>query len=192
MEPERIAPLRNYNKDNNTRLCKHCRKWKDLSLFGSRVRMPSSTTSDIKKVPTLYYRELCKECSITYIHIDKYCGNEVRKSRYHINPVRQLFDKAKQRASQKNIPFNITKSDIVIPTYCPLLNIPIIIGNGKVCSGSPSLDRIIPSKGYVKGNIIVISHRANTAKNDLSIEELELLINNLKRVLYKGEELLEN
>lgn len=37
------------------------------------------------------------------------------------------------------------------------------------------------TKGYVKGNIWVVSRRANTLKNNASIEELELLVSNLKR-----------
>jgi hypothetical protein len=39
---------------------------------------------------------------------------------------------------------------------------------------------------------MVISYRANTAKGNLTLSELELLVNNLKRVLYKEEELLES
>ena len=41
---------------------------------------------------------------------------------------------------------------------------------------SPSLDRLLPHLGYVKGNIIVISHRANAnAKNCASVDELMLI-----------------
>lgn len=45
---------------------------------------------------------------------------------------------------------------------------------------SPSLDIIIPSKGYVKGNVWVISNRANRAKSNLSLEELKTLVYNLE------------
>lgn len=37
---------------------------------------------------------------------------------------------------------------------------------------SPSIDRIIPALGYVKGNVIVVSQRANTIKNNATPEEL--------------------
>ena len=36
---------------------------------------------------------------------------------------------------------------------------------------SPTLDKFIPSKGYVKGNVQIISWRANNLKNDGSPEE---------------------
>jgi hypothetical protein len=49
-------------------------------------------------------------------------------------------------------------------------------GNGKSTASSPSLDRIDSSKGYVKGNVRVISHRANLLKNNATVEELKLLL----------------
>ena len=45
---------------------------------------------------------------------------------------------------------------------------------------SPSLDRINPNLGYIKGNVWVISYRANMIKNNATLEELELLTRNLK------------
>ena len=47
---------------------------------------------------------------------------------------------------------------------------------------SPSLDRIIPSLGYVKGNIRVISFRANTLKNNATLSELELILEDAKKI----------
>ena len=44
-----------------------------------------------------------------------------------------------------------------------------------------SLDCIIPELGYVPGNVAVISRRANTIKNDATIEELELVLAYMKR-----------
>lgn len=35
-----------------------------------------------------------------------------------------------------------------------------------------SLDRIVPSLGYVPGNVAVISHRANRIKSDATADEL--------------------
>ena len=48
---------------------------------------------------------------------------------------------------------------------------------------SYSLDRIDSNKGYIKGNVWIISNRANTIKNNASLEELELLMSNLKKKL---------
>ena len=50
----------------------------------------------------------------------------------------------------------------------------------QACPNSYSLDRIDSSKGYIPGNVWVISRRANAIKSDATLEELELLVKNLK------------
>ncbi len=69
--------------------------------------------------------------------------------------------------------FSIEVGDIVIPSTCPVLGIPIAhgVGNGRVPT-SPSVDRIDPTQGYIAGNVEVISWRANFIKKDASKEEL--------------------
>jgi hypothetical protein len=90
-----------------------------------------------------------------------------------------LWD-AKRRAKKAGLPFDIQFDDIVIPDVCPLLGIKIERGAvGQPVNGSPSLDRIECSKGYVAGNVWVISHRANTLKSNATIEELLMLSANL-------------
>ena len=90
---------------------------------------------------------------------------------------------ARQRAERKGIEFSITEEDIEIPEYCPLLGIKIEVGTRKNYENSPSLDRKDPSKGYVKGNVWIVSKKANSMKNSASLEELELLVKNLKKYL---------
>lgn len=189
----RIAPMKNYDSSDNTRKCKKCCKRLDLSLFSTRIRMPSPTTKNKeKKVPTLYYRELCKTCSLKSVNKSKYCSPEARRIQHKKDPRKVMLVHAKTRAVKKNLEFSISYDDIIIPKNCPLLNIPLFVSDKKVGPNSPTIDRIICSKGYVKGNVMVISHKANTAKNSLTLNELEILLKNLKRVLYKEEELLEN
>lgn len=81
---------------------------------------------------------------------------------------------ARKRAKEKGLPFNLEKSDIIIPTHCPYLGLELKnwVPRGQSRRQVISLDRIIPELGYVKGNIQVISHLANTMKNDASKEEL--------------------
>lgn len=111
------------------------------------------------------------------VDIQRLISNEDAYKKYMIRS-------AKQRASKYNIPFNIDYTDIEIPEYCPLLNIKLVkhIGDySKSPFDSPSIDKIIPELGYIKGNIWVISNKANRIKNDASLLELELLVNNLKK-----------
>lgn len=98
-------------------------------------------------------------------------------------PLRKLVASAKQRARKKGLAFDIETGDLVLPTVCPLLGIPLKKGVSKIEAGSPSLDRIVPSLGYVKGNVWVISFRANTIKQNAALSELELLVTNLKKYI---------
>jgi hypothetical protein len=86
-----------------------------------------------------------------------------------------ICTRAKKRAKQLNIPFNLRKEDIIIPEFCPILGIKMEYSDGCMSDNSPSIDRIIPELGYVKDNIIIISNKANRIKNNASFEEIEKL-----------------
>lgn len=83
-----------------------------------------------------------------------------------------LLRAARVRASKNGIPFNIDLTDIHIPDVCPVLGIPIVRGKGKKESGSATLDRFDNDLGYVKGNVWVISSKANLMKNNATMKEL--------------------
>lgn len=88
---------------------------------------------------------------------------------------------AKSRAKNKNLEFSIEDGDVKWNDVCPVLGIPITIERDKGRGGdanSPSLDRIDNSQGYVKGNIRIISNRANKLKNSMTKEECSLLLEN--------------
>lgn len=86
---------------------------------------------------------------------------------------RYLLNRARSRAKADGMPFSITLEDISIPGTCPILGIPLVRGQaGRAAPGSPTLDRIICELGYVKGNVQVISHRANSMKRDGTLQEL--------------------
>jgi hypothetical protein len=95
---------------------------------------------------------------------------------------KSLIRVARRRATVENLPFNIDYTDIEIPEYCPLLGIKLNkhVGEGEAKFDSPTIDKLIPSLGYTKGNVWVISRRANMIKSDATLEELELLVGNLK------------
>lgn len=81
---------------------------------------------------------------------------------------------AKRRAKKAGVPFAITVDDIgEIPTHCPVLGIKLQTNTKAVADASPSLDRIEPALGYVKGNVAVMSKRANTIKSNGTAEEHE-------------------
>lgn len=88
-----------------------------------------------------------------------------------------MLYRARNRAKKLGLNFDLELSDIVMPKYCPItgLELRIKTGNRGFDAASPSIDRKNPNKGYVKGNIGIISMRANKIKSDLSLEELTRL-----------------
>lgn len=98
------------------------------------------------------------------------------------NLVRRMLERAATRAKEGGLEFSITAADIVVPEYCPVLGLRLVLPTGlhTRCGGfsrhdSPSLDRIISPRGYVPGNVWVISLRANILKKDATPEELRRL-----------------
>jgi hypothetical protein len=82
---------------------------------------------------------------------------------------------AKYRAKKAGIPFAITVDDIPVPARCPVLNIPLIAGE-KPTPNSPSIDRTDNSKGYVPGNVRVISRAANLLKGECTVLDIVRLL----------------
>lgn len=103
-----------------------------------------------------------------------YARDRVRITEWMLNnTARRLYIQAKKRSQKDGADFDIDLTDIVIPEVCPYLGLPLTntLGQGKQ-QLNPSIDRIDNSKGYVKGNIMVISHMANSMKRDATLEQL--------------------
>lgn len=83
-----------------------------------------------------------------------------------------LWHGAKARAKRDNLPFDITPESIVVPERCPVLGIPLIRGVNIFTDNSPTVDKIYPAKGYVMGNIHVISYLANRIKTNATPEQI--------------------
>lgn len=104
------------------------------------------------------YSSQCKEC---------------RKSKIENNKEKFILYQIKNRSKRNNIEFDLTIDDIIIPEKCPILGVKLNLrANSKDYKFAPSVDRIDPSKGYIKGNIMIISMKANLMKNNASVEEL--------------------
>lgn len=84
-----------------------------------------------------------------------------------------MLYKAKTRAERSGREFSIVLADLVVPEVCPIFGIPLVFGASEVnYNFSPSLDRIDSSRGYVKGNIQIISRLANCMKWTATPEQL--------------------
>lgn len=133
------------------KLCRGCNLFKNTKSFGPHKQCKDGLNSR------------CKQC----------CRIKSKKDYAATSTIDRLYSRAKRRARIKNLEFTISKEHIIVPALCPVFKVPMI---GRY---APSLDRCNSSKGYTPDNIMVISTRANTLKNNASIKELEILLNYL-------------
>ena len=140
--------------------CTICKELKPIEEFGKQV----DTTDGLRTACKICYNKRCIEKRLK-------------------NPKRFLLIKLKSRAKKLGIPFDLTEEDIEFPEVCPVFNKPFVYGYGRQHDFSPSVDRLIPHKGYIKGNVIIVSLRANRIKYNASLKELEALVNFYKTVL---------
>jgi hypothetical protein len=92
--------------------------------------------------------------------------------------LKKYLNNAKHRAIRENVPFSLVLQDLIdIATdECPILHTPFVwgasgLGKGKMRPDSPTLDRIMPELGYVKGNVAFLSYRANRIKDNGTMQE---------------------
>ena len=160
------------------KICKRCKQKKSVLEFYSNNRCQACKDYMVEYYKTHKQKEIKR--ALKNINKDRVKTNKYKRELMRKNPVGYMLQRIRSRAKINGIPFSLTKEDIIIPTHCPILGIPLQINDTTVGDGSPSLDRIIPELGYVKGNIAVISHRANSIKNNASIEDLEKVLKWLK------------
>ena len=103
---------------------------------------------------------LCNDCNSNRVK-----GESVEK---------KMLRRAKQRAKDKGLKFDLSAEDVVIPELCPILGIELKMHKGRSGGNpnSPALDRIDNNKGYVRGNVMVMSHLANMMKSSATTEEM--------------------
>lgn len=119
-------------------------------------------------------------------HADK----QFRENRHKIfaswrvkNRLKHMLSIIRCRSKRLGREFDITIDDLTIPDVCPYLGIKIdmSLGNGRL-PGGPSIDRIDNDKGYIKGNVQIISSKANTMKADASKEQLITFAKNVLKI----------
>lgn len=136
-----------------------------------RRRYYAANQTKRQQINRAYYTENAERLQAAARDYRKENGDAMRRKErdyYTRNPEVLLFKCAKKRANTHGLPFTITVDDIrlAIPKdgTCPITRLPFERGRGKVTKRSMTLDRIVPTLGYVPGNIAVISHVANTIK----------------------------
>lgn len=158
--------------------CRHCRKYftvEDQQRGQTYCSEPCRTEGKRATYKREYVKHEGKERQRKWSKKNQFTIKSARVK----NSLKKNLQVAKRRAEDKSLPFNITMEDLPCPTHCPVLGIPLFYGN-KI--NSPSIDRIIPALGYTRGNVRVISTRANLLKSNVTDpEELQKVVDDLRR-----------
>lgn len=146
-----------------------------MGLFADSLGRECSVCLEYKHYSE-YHRH--KGCKFGFNTVCKYCRRSVSKTNYNsVTLESRILDRAKSRATRKGLDFNLELSDIVVPDVCPVFGTAFSVGNNDTAA---SIDRIDCSKGYIKGNIQIISNKANRMKSNGSLEDIEKLLKFLK------------
>ena len=186
--------------------CSKCKQVLPAESFSKDKKASDGLQSSCKKCTALYYKQWRENGGAQWRKQWYRNGGKERTQSYiKANPVKtmtvSLISGARCRARDKNVPFDIdleyvrsmVGENAELASHCPVFNIPLdwsrLRNNGgKPVPNSPSIDRIVPERGYVKGNIKIISFRANQIKSDASHEELKLVTSYLGRELVNSLE----
>jgi hypothetical protein len=127
----------------------------------------------------------CNPCchSQEYNRIKEMMGHPETGELVYLKKV--ILSKAKKRSKKKNLEFNLTLGDLISikNNTCPILGHEILYKSGIDNKRSASLDRVDPNKGYIKGNVKIVSYEGNSLKNrnnyHSAVKMLEYIIQNL-------------
>ena len=92
--------------------------------------------------------------------------------------LKNLLSVTKGRAKRKSVDFDLDYEHLesIVTDRCPIFDIEFVWAQQQTGHGpkhnSPSLDRVVPEFGYVKGNVVFISHVANSIKQNVTEKEL--------------------
>jgi hypothetical protein len=173
--------VRLINKNNLIKRCTIC--FTDLT--------PKEVGSDIGNCYISNYKNKIYKCNSCFIFLKNSKTSKYRKEKtvgcsMHLQ---DLIKGARERAKKNDLPFNLKVKDLrkIITPYCPVFGFKFEINKKDVDNSwknSPTLDRIIPEKGYVKNNIIIVSMLANTIKSCATPEQI-FKVGNFYNQLYK-------
>ena len=173
---KQIRPISDfYFRKDNGKLRTECKKCHKEKVKQWELRHPSE-----RRRNAMNYFNNHKEKCLEYCRTNKEWISKRQKMARRNNPSWEMYRRIRCKSKQENIPFNLDPTDIVIPSCCPILGIQLEMGNTTVSDNSPSIDRIYPKLGYIKGNIEIISNRANRIKSDATLDELKKIVHFLE------------
>lgn len=100
-------------------------------------------------------------------------GRAAQRRRRAENPRREILLAKKHNAGRRGIEFKITEADLNWPSHCPVTDVELRYDGVGLYTDrrgprpdAASIDRIDNTRGYVPGNVVIVSHWVNIRKGD--------------------------
>lgn len=195
------------NKDGYQYECRSCRnegkRRKRRELKANPAMPPAAKVCprcNLEKPGTAFARDLGAHSGIG--GWCKACQNAKRLHDRKSDPVRYkmrtMLNCARGRAKAEHLPFNLTLDWLMetfgAATHCPVLGHELNWTGTSIgpTPWSPSLDEVVLGKGYVKGNVTLMSHKANAMKSNATDAQLISFAHyHLDRLQHLGEHMLD-
>ena len=193
-------PLEDFVKDNRRAdgrgyLCRACKRLQDKEYHKKLKQDPVRWAHTLKKGRE--FKKIHHEEILQYNREYNRRPEVIeRKSEWSRNKYKSIdrilkikLGAARRRALSKNVPFDLDLGYLreIVTTHCPLLEIELNWSGGPRTDNTPALDRIVPAKGYVKGNVKFISTKANSIKTDASFNDLMTFSKNILKYFDKED-----
>jgi hypothetical protein len=154
-EKTRAAAMRYYHANNGAAKAREQRK-KNPEPYRQSVRRSYENNKERYQGYTKAWKKALR---------DGANSGDIEKTQKYIHLM------VRTRARKTGVEYTLLQEDIPVVYKCPVFGYDLMAHEGSPQNNSFSLDKIDPKKGYVKGNVQVVSFRANNLKNSLRPEE---------------------
>ncbi len=174
--------------------CMFCDAWHDHNADRANLPQRAQCTLPVVAEYNLCVVDVVRRRVGKYVPLRERHIEKEDQSREKI--AASLYRRSRSIAAQRGFDFNLDPSDVTIPDRCPYLGTELSLDRKKAKKQAgatfvsrwknpcaPSLDRVDTSKGYVRGNVMVVSWRANQLKNNASLAELVAMGRSAERIL---------
>lgn len=191
--------------DGDLRQCSGCKTWKprNRKFFVGNKSCRYGLTGTCKQCINLFHKnrrkgneKLAARRRQLYLESEKAVEAKRERKRWAEDPYRKrgqnLRVGMRSRAKELRLPFDseyftsmVIAEALRSQPFCECCGKPFVFERqleGRPCDESPSVDRFIPDKGYVMGNVFYICWRCNNLKRDASVEELEAVVAWMRKI----------
>lgn len=193
--PEYAAKLAAYKQRDDVK-ARHAeqerkrRKTKQVKAYAKEYQRKRAEDPEYREKKKAYQanwyqenKEQHRETNAVWREANREKSQEYVKAWERRHPLRAMYQKSKSGAKARGLEFTVTMEDITWVTHCPIFGIELSYERDKKTphrADYPTLDRWDNNKGYVPGNVFVISWLANRMKWHATIDQFEAILRYMK------------